>query len=173
MLEPALNEMKQTGDEDTDIWNEHIRTAIIKTIVENTYSFVVKARSEVTPKNKTVVVFCPPDEYHTVGARMVTDVFYALGYDAVFVGGNTPLRVVNAGLNSRKIDYLAISVSNPYHLISTRNVIESIRKEFPNVKIIVGGHAVRRFGERAAKLNADFVLTTFDDLTRLEGGTTT
>lgn len=171
ILGPSLNEMESTGDQNIDIWNEHIRTSIIKTIVENCYHYVIKERREIhAGNNKTVVVFCPPNEYHSVGARMVTDIFTYLGFEAIFVGGNTPLRVLEAGLKSRKIDYVAISVSNPYHLVSTRNMIQALREIDPDVKIIIGGHAVQRFGERAASLKADYIMTTFKELETLEKG---
>lgn len=171
ILGPSLNEMEPTGNPNIDIWNEHIRTAIIKTIVENCYHYVVQERREIHAENrKTVVVFCPPNEYHSVGARMVTDIFTYLGFTAIFVGGNTPFRVLEAGLKSRKIDYVAISISNPYHLISTRNMIQDIRKIDADVKIIIGGNAVRRFGERAESLQADYIMTTFKELETLEKG---
>lgn len=170
LLAPSLNEMQASGNEDDDIWHEHIRTAIILTIVENMYPYVIRSQNGTPGEGKSVVVFCPPDEYHSVGARMVKDIFTYLGYEAIFVGGNTPLRVLDAALTSREIDYLAISVSNPYHLISTRNMIEAIRKAHPEVKIILGGHAVKRFGERAKRLQADYIMTSFDELQALEGG---
>lgn len=172
ILGPSLNQMKSTGDPNIDIWNEHIRTSIIKTIVENCYHYVIRERHDIhAEKNgKTVVVFCPPNEYHSVGARMVTDIFTYLGFTAVFIGGNTPFRVLEAGLKSRKIDYVAISVSNPYHLVSTRNMIQDIRRINPDVKIVIGGHAVQRFGERAQSLQADYIMTTFQELETLEGG---
>ena len=73
-------------------------------------------------------------------------------------------------MKSRKIDYVAISISNPYHLISTRNMIQDIRKIDADVKIIIGGNAVRRFGERAESLQADYIMTTFKELETLEKG---
>ncbi len=169
LLGPALNAMEATGNENMDIWNEHIRTSIIKTIVENMYPYVVKERREIEAGNsKTVVVCCPPEEGHSLGARMVKDIFTYLGFEAIFVGGYTPLRVLEAGLDSRKIDYIAISVSNPYHLISTRNMIEAIREHQPDVQIIVGGNAMKRMGDRAISLGADHIMTTFAELETLE-----
>lgn len=171
LLTPALNQMLPTDNENIDIWNEHIRTSIIKTIVENSYPYVVQARRERgIDRSKTIAILTPPEEFHSVGARMVKDVFTYLGYHSVFVGGNTPLRVLQAGMAGRRIDYVAISISNPYHLISTRDMIRVIREQSPDVKIIVGGNAIQRLGDKVAALEADHVLRNIDELVALAGG---
>lgn len=91
ILTPSLNEMISSGNEEIDIWNEHIRTSIIKTIVENIYPYVMEKRGDLHRIDKKfVAVFCPAEEYHTLGARMTTDIFTYMGFSAIFVGGNTP-----------------------------------------------------------------------------------
>ena len=172
ILTPSLNLMESTGDIQVDIWKEHIRTSIIRTIIENSYSYVIRDRDEKygVRSGKKIAVICPVDEYHELGARMITDYFVMLGYDAIYVGSNTPKEVFISGLKSQKLDYIAISISNPYHLISARNTIARIREEDKNVKIIVGGNAISKLGEKAEILNADYYLTTFDDIITLAGG---
>ena len=172
ILTPSLNTMESTGDVQVDIWKEHIRTSIIRTIIENSYSYVIRDRDEKygVRSGKKIAVICPVDEYHELGARMITDYFVMLGYDAIYVGSNTPKEVFISGLKSQKLDYIAISISNPYHLISARNTIARIREEDKNVKIIVGGNAISKLGEKAEILNADYYLTTFDDIISLAGG---
>lgn len=101
---------------------------------------------------------------------MVTDYFIMLGYEAIFVGSNTPNEVFISGLKTRNLDYIAISITNPYHLISTRKTIAKIKEEDKNVKIIVGGNAISKLGKKAEILNADYYLTTFDDIASLAGG---
>jgi len=172
ILTPSLNSMESTGDEQVDIWKEHIRTSIIRTIIENSYSYVIRDRDEKygVRSGKKIAVICPIDEYHELGARMITDYFIMLGYDAIYVGSNTPKEVFISGLKTQKLDYIAISISNPYHLISARNTIARIREEDQNVKIIVGGNAISKLGEKAEILKADYYLSTFDDIISLAGG---
>jgi len=164
--------MKSTGDEQVDIWKEHIRTSIIRTIIENSYSYVIRDCNEKygVRSGKKIAVICPIDEHHELGARMITDYFVMLGYDAIYVGSNTPKEVFISGLKTQKLDYIAISISNPYHLISTRNTIARIREEDKNVKIIVGGNAISKLGEKVEILKADYYLTAFDDIISLAGG---
>lgn len=174
ILSPSLNMMESTGDLHSDIWKEHVRTSIIRTIVENCYPYVVKERNEKfgVISKKTIAVICPADEHHELGARMITDYFTMLGYHATFVGGNTPKGVFLSGLKSRKMHYIAISISNPYNLISARNTIEKIREVDKDVKIIVGGNALSKLGKKADILNADYYLTTFHDIISISGGQT-
>lgn len=174
VLTPSLNSMEGTGNEEMDIWKEHIRTSIVRTIIENMYPYVIRERDEKygVKSGKKVAVICPSDEYHELGARMITDYFTMLGYEATYVGSNTPREVFVSGLKTQNLDYIAISISNPYHLISTRNTIARIREVDNNVKIIVGGHAIKSLGDKAQILKADYILTTFDDLISLAGGHT-
>lgn len=174
ILAPSLNTMTSTGDEDTDIWREHVRSSIIRTIVENCYSYVMKEREEKydISSKKTVAVVCPKDEHHELGARMITDYFTMLGYNAVFVGSNTPKEVFIAGLKSQKLDYIALSITNPYHLISARNTIAKIRETSSETKIIAGGHAISKLGEKKESLGADYYMSTFNDIITISGGNT-
>lgn len=172
LLTPILYELEQTQNEDLDIWKEHVRSSIIHTIIENCYLDVVKQRDQKygVLTGKRIAVICPVDEYHQLGARMIKDYFTLLGYQAIFVGSNTPSRVFIAGLKSQNLDYIAISITNPYHLISTRNTIEHIREIDDRVKIIVGGSAIKKLGDKAKILKADYYLTTYDDIIAISGG---
>ncbi len=175
ILTPSLNEMISSGNEEIDIWNEHIRTSIIKTIVENIYPYVMEKRGDSHRIDKKfVAVFCPAEEYHTLGARMTTDIFTYMGFSAIFVGGNTPFSVLMAGMKSRKIDYIAISVSNSYHIVATRDLIATIRQMDKDVKIIVGGNAFIRLKDPCNRLGANYIVNSFRDLMEIdyrEGGT--
>jgi len=152
-----------------------VRTSIIRTIIENCYPFVIKARDQLGPRGtkKAVAVVCPKDEHHEIGARMVTDYFTILGFNAIFVGSNTPKEVFLAGLRAHALDYIALSITNPYHLLSARNAIETIRAVSKETKIIAGGRAISKIGEKRNCLGADYYVTSFAEINSLFGGITT
>ncbi|MFZ2258102.1 MAG: cobalamin-dependent protein [Clostridiaceae bacterium] len=170
-LTPALNHMTPTDDQNIDIWKEHVRTSIIKTIIENMLPYL---KAESKPSRSTpppvVAVLCPPEEYHDVGARMAADILTMAGFQTIFVGGNTPYQAFKAGLSAQPIDYIAISISNPYHLVSARRIIDGIRSSHPQVKIIVGGNAILKHPDIADVIKADFIATTLNDLAHIDGG---
>ena len=83
----------QEGDIEC-IWKEHVQTSIVRTIVELVYPYVLKEKEE-TKKDKVLVV-CPTEEHHEIGAKMAHDFFLLQGYDSTFIGANTPLTVILA-----------------------------------------------------------------------------
>lgn len=169
ILAPSLNNMEPCENDMTFIWREHIRSSIIRTIIENCYSYVIKERNEKYnfTTNKKVAVVCPPEEYHEIGARMVTDFFTLLGYNCTFVGSNTPYEEFIEALKIIKLDYIALSISNHFNLFAARKVIEKIKESNSDVKIVVGGNAFKNMKEYYKVLNADMYIETFEDIMKL------
>ena len=60
---------------ETAIWEEHLASATVRTIVEIVYPGVLKAKAEVAPAGRSVLLACPPEEAHDLGLRMVADRF--------------------------------------------------------------------------------------------------
>ncbi|KAB3525516.1 cobalamin B12-binding domain-containing protein [Alkaliphilus serpentinus] len=169
LLAPALNTMTPHENERGFIWKEHIRSSIVRTIIENCYPYVLRERDEKYKKknNQRVAVVCPTEEYHEIGARMVTDFFTLLGYNATFVGSNTPKEQFIEILESIHFDYIAISVSNSYNLIAARKTVDKIKEHPSATKIIVGGRAIERKESNYKDIGADFYFSTFKDLANL------
>jgi MerR family transcriptional regulator, light-induced transcriptional regulator len=172
ILSPSLNSMTQSEKDIAFIWREHVRSSIIRTIIENCYPYVVKERDEKYgfKINKKVSVVCPTEEYHEIGARMITDFFMLLGYNAIFVGSNTPKEEFIAALEVIDLDYIAISISNPYSLVAARETIEKIKQVNSRVKIIVGGHAFKNNEAAFKNIEAHMYLETFQDIVKLAEG---
>jgi methylmalonyl-CoA mutase cobalamin-binding domain/chain len=85
---------------------------------------------------------CIGGELHDVGIRMVADFLEAEGWEAFFLGANTPPSSVIRTLKERQIDLVALSATMAYHVDLVRSLISSIRADaiVGSVKIIVGGH---------------------------------
>jgi MerR family transcriptional regulator, light-induced transcriptional regulator len=169
ILAPSLNNMKPGENHTTFIWREHVRSSIIRTIIENCYTYVIKERDEKYKLKigKKVAVVCPSEEYHEIGARMVTDFFTLLGYDSTFVGSNTPKDEFVEALKVINLDYIALSISNHYNLVAARKAIEKIKESNSRVKIIVGGNALKDMETRYKSLKADMYIETFEDIMKL------
>lgn len=167
ILTPALNNMYcLLEDKNLCIWKEHVRTAIVRTIVECCYPYVLRQRDSrfELPRGKAVVL-CPPEEYHDLGARMVADYFTLCGFDTSFVGSNTPYEDFYNAIDVIKPDIAAISVSNYYNLIVTKKIISDLRtKSGGSIKIIVGGYAFSGNNDHISMVNADFCTQSFYSL---------
>ncbi|MGO1371023.1 MAG: cobalamin B12-binding domain-containing protein [Senegalia sp. (in: firmicutes)] len=169
ILSPTLYEVDFWEDESYHVWKEHVRSSIIRTIIENCYPYVIKERDNKynIKHNKRVAVICPKEEQHELGARMVTDFFILAGYDSIFVGANTPTSEFISALKKIELDYIAISVSNYYNLVDTHRAIQKIKSIDENIKILVGGNAFKNKKDSYKDMGADMYLNNFSDILSL------
>jgi len=177
ILTPSLNgDEFDPVDEGLRVWKEHERTAIVRTVIENCYPYVIKERRKRVGASigEKVVIFCPTEELHEMGARMVADFFTLCGYEVSFIGANTPLGDILVGIGSVRPGYVALSVTNHYNLVAAGKAIERIvrlRKDLGlEFKIIVGGRAFERHKELVYQMGADMYLSSLDDISKLAGG---
>jgi len=173
-LGPSLNQMMCGADEETCIWREHVRSSIVRSIIENCHSYVLKerdARFGAGAAGKVLVV-CPVDELHEIGARMVADYFTISGFEAIFVGANTPLPVIESAIRTVRPTIVAISVTNYYHLFATERVVSSVRRAGGDrrVKVVVGGRAFEGHPEAVKQVGADAHVADFEAILALRKG---
>lgn len=168
ILTPSLNHLSFAGErEEERIWREHIRSSIVRTIIECSYPYILRERHS-RRINKKVIVSCPTEEYHEIGARMVADYFIMAGYETVFIGANTPKESLIHAMNTIKPDYLALSVTNYYHLFAAKNTIEHIKANTNYIfKVLVGGNAFERDLLSYRNIGADLLLHNFQDIEKL------
>jgi len=183
ILAPSLNDMKcRDMDAAVCVWKEHVRSSIIRTVIECCYPHVVKeraarsktggdskaaARSGMGPK---VVVVCPSGELHEIGARMVADFFTLCGCDSIFAGANTPLEDFLAAVEHIKPRFVCVSVTNFFNLVAARNVVSRIRATAGNdVTILAGGQAFRDNPTTAKEMGADMLVGGFEDIANVVG----
>ncbi len=133
-------------DKEICIWKEHSRTSIIRTILECTYPKVIERRKSINKIDKKVVIFTPSEEYHEIGAIIVNNYFQIAGFNSQYIGANTPKNDIILAIKAYKPDYVAISVTNYYNIVVTKLIAQEIRKQYPHVKIIIGGQAFLQQG---------------------------
>lgn len=171
ILTPLLNHMEcKLEDKNICIWKEHVKTAIVRTIVECCYPYIIEKRNHLNyPKKGTAVILCPPDELHDLGARMVADFFTICGYHAIFVGSSTPYNDFYNAIHAIKPEVVSISISNYYNLVAASRMIKEIKKAigYP-LRIVVGGHAFKDDEVNKMKsVGADIYANTFEDIIKL------
>jgi methanogenic corrinoid protein MtbC1 len=158
------------------IFKEHVSTSIIRSIIEINYPYLAKKRREmiddgsIVELRKKVFVACPAGEYHEIGARIVSDIFYINGYDVLYVGANTPLNEIIKMTKVYIPDYIALSVSDPYNIISAKKAIFQLKENNTQSKIIVGGRAFKINPHIFKQIKADFFLNSFDEIEKLAEG---
>jgi len=163
ILAPSLREKDCLGDGDQCIFIEHLRSSIIRTIVENAYPFVVARGS--SGRGKKVLVTAPVDEYHDLAVRMAADLFTMAGFEVMVLGANTPAGVIVAAAESFRPDMISLSISNYYHIPTAAREIADMRRRLgEKVLIVVGGTAFENNPGAGKGIGADRVLLSFEDI---------
>lgn len=168
LLIPSLREFNCDGqNESICIWKEHTRTSIIRTILEATYPYLIKTKKQ-KPINKFIVVACPQEEYHEIGAIIASHYFYLMGFKVKYIGANTPTYEIKSALDVMKPDYLALSITDDYNLIQVKKLLGSISDTHPEVKVILGGRAAKLHANHL-NLNYEAILNSFQEIKAFRG----
>lgn len=175
VLTPALNSIIDEYPNDEDlIWREHVRSGIIRSIVESAYPYVLRAKEEFGQANKdkgNVLVMCPEFEDHELGARMISDFFIIAGYNTTFIGAKTPIKTVLKAVEMVSPKYICISVTNYYNLISTKKIIDKVKVSAnQDVSFILGGSAFASNPDAYNTVGGDLLLKSFEEIFNLGKG---
>ena len=129
----------QTGK--TAIWEEHLASATVRTIVEIVYPGVLKAKAVAVPTGRTVLLACPPEEEHDLGLRMVADRFDMAGWTTFYLGPDTPVAEIADAARRLSVDSVVMSSSTHYHRLAVRHAVDELKKRLPGIDVWVGGPA--------------------------------
>lgn len=142
------------------VWEEHLASAAVRTIVEALYPRVLEAKHAVTPAGRSVLLACPPEETHDLGLRMIADRFELAGWTAYFIGADTPPDELVDAARTLAVDAVALSSSTHFHRLATRHFVDELKRQLPGIAVWVGGPAFARDREGWA----DDELVDLDDL---------
>jgi methanogenic corrinoid protein MtbC1 len=121
---------------------EHLASAIVEAILNQLYFEIISKEK----KGKTVIAACVENEFHQIGIKMISDIFEMNGWNALFLGSNTPTSELISFIRLKNPDLLAISLSLYFHLPDLEKMIQKVQKEFPKLPILVGGQAFQHGG---------------------------
>ena len=120
----------------------HLATSITERVMSAAYP-----RLFAQPRcGRSAVISCAVNEYHQVGGRMVADALEMQGWDTWFLGANQRIDELRKFIANKKPDLVGLSASIYATLPILRETVDSLRKEFPQTPIIVGGQAFRLGG---------------------------
>jgi MerR family transcriptional regulator, light-induced transcriptional regulator len=123
------------------IWEEHLASATVRTIVEILYPGVLKAKAAAPPAGRAVLLACPPEESHDLGLRMVADRFDMAGWATYFLGPDTPVEEIADAAGRLGVQAIVMSSSTHYHRLAVRHAVDELKRALPGVDVWVGGPA--------------------------------
>ena len=140
-VEILSESMKRVGElwhtAEITVDTEHYCTSVTQMAMSQMYDKLFDGER----KDKTILSVCPGMELHEMGARIVADLFENHGWDSIFLGAAVPVDYILDSVRENQPDLVTLSVSMPQHLMDCETAVKAIKKEFPNIKIAVGGKA--------------------------------
>lgn len=116
---------------------EHLVTSITEYLLSTTYPYLFSGKQTA----QKAIISCTANEYHQLGGKMVADIFELHGWDAHFLGANTPPTELVHLIDEVKPDLVGLSLAVYFNLPSLKTTLEAIRGDFQNLDVLVGGHA--------------------------------
>jgi methanogenic corrinoid protein MtbC1 len=142
VLSPLLADTGAAWQQGTTmVWEEHFATAMVRTIIESLFLEVRTKAASVPRLGKVAVLACPPGEFHDLGLRMLADRMQLHGWDAFFLGADTPVDEIVSAAKAFKADLVALSAATHYNRLLLREVVDGLKRSLPGVRIGVGGPA--------------------------------
>lgn len=140
---------------------EHLATTITESLLTLVYPLIFSAEHI----GRKAVVCCVASEYHQLGGKMAADVLELNGWDAYFLGANTPPEELLKLIQEKKPDLLGLSLSIYFNVENLYRVLEMVRGSFRDFPILVGGQAFRWGGrERVENYPGVTVIPTITEL---------
>lgn len=137
---------------------EHMATSITESLMNELFAEIMNLERS----NKKIVVSCVENEEHQVGGKMVADIFEKNGWDANYLGANTPIGELVTFCDEVQPDLICLSLSVYANIQFLIKSITAIR-EVTNVPILIGGQALITVGEEISeKLNNVFYLKNLE-----------
>ena len=145
---------------------EHLATAITEGLLNMIYPRLMETERD--QKGKQAVISCAANEYHQIGGKMVADIFELHGWNADFLGANTPVDHMLAQIQETKPDLVGLSLAVYFNIATLKSELDALRSNFPGLDIIVGGQAFRSGGADLIKrYSATEYIASLDELEKI------
>jgi MerR family transcriptional regulator, light-induced transcriptional regulator len=142
VLGPALVEIGAGWQQGrTAVWEEHLASSAVRTIVEALYPEVMHRRSGVPSAGRSALLACPPEEAHELGLRMLSDRLVLAGWRVFYLGPDTPAEDIVAAARDLGVDAVVLTSSTHYHRLRLRELVDGLVARLPGVDIWIGGPA--------------------------------
>jgi excisionase family DNA binding protein len=156
-----LGERWSAGEFDVAV--EHQATGIVMRVIGRLGSRCVRrGRSR-----GGLVIGTPIGEHHALPTAMLGDLMRLHGWEVTDLGANTPsASFVHAAQRTPELAAVGLSVTHADHLAAAHECCSVLRQELPDLRLVVGGRAVRG-EEHARALGADVLASSADQLHEL------
>lgn len=137
--------LKQAMYEVGDLWHrnlitvdkEHYCTSTTQMVLSQFYQKIFSQPRQ----GRTLLSCCVGSELHEMGGRMISDLFEYNGWDSIYLGAAVPNQALLNAVAEHKPDLVGLSVTMPQYLVLCHDLVQTLRVNYPDLKIAVGGRA--------------------------------
>ncbi|MEO7733765.1 MAG: ATP-binding protein [Kofleriaceae bacterium] len=152
ILQPAMYELGERWERgEVSVAQEHFCTAATQAMMATLHAEVFADQ----PAGRRLLALSVGGNAHSIGIRMVADVFELRGWSVMFAGADTSTDAVLATLAGDAFDVLAISAALSEHLPEVETLVRAARDRSDRVRVLVGGRAFRDDRELWRRIGAD------------------
>lgn len=127
----------QTGQ--VRVWEEHLATSAVRTIVEALYPKVLAKKSEREEAGRRVLLACPPHEYHDLGLRMLSDRFELAGWTVFLLGADVPGAELLDASRTLDVELVVMTTKTLFGQVKVREHVDRLAKIAPGLRVLVDG----------------------------------
>ena len=111
-------------------------------ITERVMAELMSAVHPTSRRARTVACACIGKERHSIGMRMVSDLFALDGWDVRFIGACTPATSIVSEAERTGADLVALSMAMSHHIREMADTIAELRADpsTADLPVLVGGH---------------------------------
>jgi MerR family transcriptional regulator, light-induced transcriptional regulator len=154
LMQPAMYQVGRLWqDNKISVAQEHLSTALSQNILALAFANAEFA----DPLGKKVLCACVEGNHHGLGLRMISDAFETSGWDACFLGTNTPNASILSQVDKEEPDVLALSVSLPHQILGLQVLLGQLHTEMAGKRpsVVVGGLAFNNHKTLSGALKVD------------------
>jgi methanogenic corrinoid protein MtbC1 len=134
-LMKAVGERWQNGS--MRIWEEHLASAAVRTVVEALYPRVQELKSASHRTGRAVLLACPVGEEHDLGLRMLSDVFEVNGWDTYYLGPDTPTVQLADAARTLDVELVVLASVTLFEQVKARYILDDLARSLPGVRTVV------------------------------------
>jgi len=127
------------------MWHQgEVNVAVEHLATQITFSLIERLRPHIkrrTPIGQRAVITTVEGEVHSLGARLAAEALYQDGWDADYLGADTPIEDLVDFTRQREASLVVLSVSLNDNLIRASEEVGALKSMEPRPFIVVGGPA--------------------------------
>lgn len=157
VIQPSMYEigfMWESGQ--ISVAREHLASSVVSTVLSSLY-----ATTELpAPEKGRVLVAATSNEFHELGAWILSIMLEINGWHVSYLGANMPISDLVCFILETEPDILALSVALVFNLENAEEIIRQIKDQNKDIKIVLGGMACSQLSWACKEMRADYSVSS-------------